>query len=768
MRSISAPAQAEALKWGVNTRALVTIDFAGGLTLRVSDQSIVDAPDGNSYLGLLVGLPEVDGGFDDITKVNEPRELSLNFANARSVEGFDRFSDLLITYPIAFATVTIKWWLKGADAEADLITEFVGEAEGPTSITVDSVTVQVSGIEFSQRTLLPLYKINVDDFPSAADVALGRVVGPVIGSVKGIPIWPVDVGERDTLREYITSLETSILKLSDASAFPSSGTVLISSEEITYAGKSGNDLTTLTRGVGGSTASFHNRGAAVQEKKSEYVYLGPTFPMENVSAVKVAGVLAGAGEYALNLIDTALLPGYTVVSVKFNVPAIIEQHQHESAEVTDQEKPVSTSGHAGWVNKANAIDGSSDDWSTFSEGSRATIGLLPTNPTVYANFNLYNWTGLADAGEIIAATYHCNFKYEELNWISGKNDGWIDGIQIQHIGGWGNRVLTWGGPLSWSALDRTVTIKIHPDMGKGFYIYDLWLTIIYVTTTPGAPAGADAAVRIPITLDGDGVYDLSECTTLTDGEITGADRTLIERPDHVIEFIQRVLAERPVSQLDSSSYAASGAVYDESSKGWVMAGFLNREWSAAELLARMAAEALSDQFWEGGVHKLVYDDPDPTADVTIEDSDLAGNEKLSFTERDSVANIVEVHFSRNYDTELSSDRQEAFNGIARAQGATPSASIYGEQAIVFEVEFVRVQAHADDIAQRMIDKLEEQRWVVQLPLVWTKAAALERGDIIDPDLGLFSEFSAPPLVKIISMARSFQGEVWEVTALEVK
>jgi hypothetical protein len=757
----------------------VTIDFADGLTLHVSDQSILSAPDGSHYLGLLTELPEIVGGFDDVEKTNEPREMVLTFANAKRVDAYARFSDLIIAHEIAFATVTVKWWLKGADASGDLITDFVGEAEGATSITADAVAIQVSGIEMSQRDPLALYKINTTDFPNADPSAVGRVCGPAIGEVENVPVWPVDAGARDVLREYITSLETGTLKLSDAGAgppggFPSSGTVIVGGEEIAYTGKSGNDLTGLTRGANGTSAIFHDKGAAVFEKKSEYTYLGPTFPMESVSAVKVAGLLAGAGEYTLDLVDTALLPGFSVVSLKLNAPAIIQRHSHEtsgaSSETTDQEKPVSTSGHAGWINKANAIDGSPDDTSTFSEGSRATIGTLPTSPTVYANLNFFNWSGLANAGEVIAATYYCNFKYEELNWISGKNDGYIDGIQIQHIGGWNNRQISWGGPLSWPGLDRTVTIKIHPDTGRGFYIQDLWLEVTYVqtpdpTTSSLASAGADAVARIPITIDGKGVYDLAECTGLTDGEITGTDRTVLERPDHMVEFVQRVLAGRTAAEIDSSSYAASGSTY--ATKGWKHAGMLNREWGAGELLARLAAEANSDQFWEAGSHRLLYDDPSPSVDQTIEDRDLIGEVELSLTERDEIANIVEAHFSRNYDAGLNTDRQEAFEGLAKKEDAT-SKNSFGDRTLSAELELVRVQAHADDVAQRLLDKKKNPRWVARVPLTWTKAAALERADIIDLDIDLLAILSPRPLFKVVGLAFSLHQMRWEVEAVEVK
>ena len=110
MKTLTAPATAQSLMRGIDARALVTVAFADGLTIRVSDQSIggtspSGAPDGEDYLGLLAALPEVVGGFDDLAKTNEPRELRLSFANSKTVAGFSRFSDLLISHPIAFATV---------------------------------------------------------------------------------------------------------------------------------------------------------------------------------------------------------------------------------------------------------------------------------------------------------------------------------------------------------------------------------------------------------------------------------------------------------------------------------------------------------------------------------------------------------------------------------------------------------------------------------------------------------------------------------------
>ena len=64
------------------------------------------------------------------------------------------------------------------------------------------------------------------------------------------------------LGEALDTSETTIT-LQNASDFPSSGTILVGSEQITYTGKSGNDLTGCTRGANSTTAATADDGAAV-------------------------------------------------------------------------------------------------------------------------------------------------------------------------------------------------------------------------------------------------------------------------------------------------------------------------------------------------------------------------------------------------------------------------------------------------------------------------------------------------------------------------
>jgi hypothetical protein len=64
------------------------------------------------------------------------------------------------------------------------------------------------------------------------------------------------------LNEALDTSETTIT-LESISNFPGAGTILIGSEQITYTGKSGNDLTGCTRGANSTTAATADDGAAV-------------------------------------------------------------------------------------------------------------------------------------------------------------------------------------------------------------------------------------------------------------------------------------------------------------------------------------------------------------------------------------------------------------------------------------------------------------------------------------------------------------------------
>ena len=74
-----------------------------------------------------------------------------------------------------------------------------------------------------------------------------------------------------TLSADINTSVTS-LSMASSSSFPSSGTVLIDNELITYTGNSGNTLTGLTRGASGTTAASHSSGDTVTDASEFFAW----------------------------------------------------------------------------------------------------------------------------------------------------------------------------------------------------------------------------------------------------------------------------------------------------------------------------------------------------------------------------------------------------------------------------------------------------------------------------------------------------------------
>ena len=74
-----------------------------------------------------------------------------------------------------------------------------------------------------------------------------------------------------TLSSSINASVTS-LTMASSSSFPSSGTVIIGTELITYTGNSGGTLSGLTRGANGTTAATHSSGATVTDASNFFAW----------------------------------------------------------------------------------------------------------------------------------------------------------------------------------------------------------------------------------------------------------------------------------------------------------------------------------------------------------------------------------------------------------------------------------------------------------------------------------------------------------------
>ncbi len=114
-----------------------------------------------------------------------------------------------------------------------------------------------------------------------------------------------------TLLSDITTTSVTI-SLVDASDFASSGTIRIQEEQITYTGKTGNNLTGCTRASGSTTAKAHKKGVYTEQY---YVYTSP----QDDSSISTYGLM----DYTI--VDPTLINESTaeLVSTKYLLERMI-------------------------------------------------------------------------------------------------------------------------------------------------------------------------------------------------------------------------------------------------------------------------------------------------------------------------------------------------------------------------------------------------------------------------------------------------------------
>ncbi len=148
----------------------------------------------------------------------------------------------------------------------------VNTVPSPTTFTITSSAAASASISTGGSMTVEFYtKVG----PQKQTYGYGWGVGSWGGDVAGAVTSTINEG--GTFSDSDTTLT-----LTSAAAFPSSGTIQIGSELITYSGKSSNDLTGLTRGTNGTTAAAHSNGATVTNE-SDYSGWGIAIPADQAT-----------------------------------------------------------------------------------------------------------------------------------------------------------------------------------------------------------------------------------------------------------------------------------------------------------------------------------------------------------------------------------------------------------------------------------------------------------------------------------------------------
>ena len=317
---------------------LITLDFLPGIdkqdTTKGAERRFVDS----NNVRFRYGLREKVGGWssllpDKIVGVVRAQHPFTDLDGNRYVAlGTDKFlllyfeGQLFDITPIKSSLTSSTMATTNTSTSVTITTTSAHGAKAGDIVQLDSVTLP-SGTGLSASNFEDV-KFQIITVPStttftitstaaaSASISTGgsmtckfyEPVGPreqTYGYGWGVGNWggTVDSATATTVNEELDASETTIT-LSDASAFPSSGTILVDSELISYSGKSTNDLTGCTRGASGSTAATHSNGATATDAsdfggwgvavKADQVELEPgLWSLDNFGQVLVATIANG-------------------------------------------------------------------------------------------------------------------------------------------------------------------------------------------------------------------------------------------------------------------------------------------------------------------------------------------------------------------------------------------------------------------------------------------------------------------------------------------
>lgn len=142
-----------------------------------------------------------------------------------------------------------------------------------------------------------------DTTAASADITVADASYARVGAIVAVEAEVFTGVVHDSLNGAIDSSQTTIT-LNDASEFPNSGKAEIDSEIIEWTGKSGNDLTGVTRGSLGTTAASHTDGTAVNFLTRHYAKIeaisGSTLTLDETMNRTLASATVSLGSVGVN------------------------------------------------------------------------------------------------------------------------------------------------------------------------------------------------------------------------------------------------------------------------------------------------------------------------------------------------------------------------------------------------------------------------------------------------------------------------------------
>ena len=671
------------------------------------------------------------------------QRITLRFRNEQILD-VDRLIELSSTYRFCFSTVKIyelRLIAPGETFESDVKQlVFRGVCGQPHGITRREFQIDAHNVLLAKRDRLPLQVVDTAVDANADPDDVGKVRNTVYGAVADVPCRCVKAGAKDTLRDDLNSSATSFYVSGDTKiAFPSTGTLQIDDEQITYTGFSSNQFTGCTRGANGTTAVAHNKGAAVFQVLSEYIYEIAKHPVKAITAVYVDGVKQTAGFTAYTGQSGDELAGYEGRAVvKFTVKPVVKKQINVT--VLAAEFSMDTGAHAHGVTEEivvwNFDTGATASGSPYAPECAAD-GDLNTAATLYDNSPLDSIT--------VSKAYYQQYQGNPTHIRACAKAGVIDGsgafsfsfagVSVSMNAGESNTVKkgSWtalGASYdTWAELNAaTGTVACTAAPASQCKVAEVWVEIKYtpsiannaatgvVLTGSSVPVGnssADTVIGALVHCDIEGYRDDGA------GSYTGTPNALIERPDHVFRHILVALLGESASDI-GSSFATSGTSYGSTYK---LAFILHEVAHQADrLLQELAFQCRSKTLEWKGKFELIYLGIAPAATKTFTDDDLLEEPVFGYTAEIDIRNRIYAKHSRDY----RKSGAEAYDGVASASDAT-SITNNGERVGEIELSACRDATMAADWVAWRLTQVKQEWRTLEIVTAWI-GKALDAGE----------------------------------------
>ena len=197
----------------------------------------------------------------DVTQSVEPgRRSSCRFTVSNEPYGSSgaRFSSYFSASKIEGRSVTIREVFREGGSSRTL---FVGVVRS-RSYTQDEVEVEVIGSELARSKRLDMM-VSEADWTRAKPADIGQSIPVVFNDVPDLVGPVVAWNAHSRLAAELDSSSTDPIELDSVEGFPSSGTIRIDREKISFTGITNNTLTGVTRGASSTTAAAHIEGSLV-------------------------------------------------------------------------------------------------------------------------------------------------------------------------------------------------------------------------------------------------------------------------------------------------------------------------------------------------------------------------------------------------------------------------------------------------------------------------------------------------------------------------